>query len=243
MLACMMSPSEVVEAVKDEFGITLKRQQVWGYDPKNEQPLSEPLKDLFAKTRKAWEEQTIAVRVANQAHRLNRLDRLAIKAERSRNLPLAAQLLEQIAKECGGLYTNRQKIEAKVTGEMVTMSVEDWKRRAEERRKQAAETMAEFEDDTGEDPDTNAPESAAPVIPTFAVESSNINEIGYHESSKTVAVLFKSGGLYHVSPVERETFLAFQGAESKGKFYHRHFKDAEGLSVTKVEPQAGDAGE
>jgi hypothetical protein len=240
-LACMMSPTEVVEAVKDEFGITVTRQQVWNYDPKNGQSIAADLVDIFNKTREAWEKESISVRIANRAHRLNRLDRLAVKAERARNLPLAAQLLEQAAKECGGAYTNKQHIEGKVTAEVTTttMTVEQWKQRREERVNQAKASMALFEEPV----EAEAPpdDSSRPRFHMLPVVSSNVALIGYHESTNTAAVRFKNGKLYHVSPVEQETFTQFYNAPSKGRFYNEHFKDVEGVTVTPV-PE-GDAGE
>jgi hypothetical protein len=47
---------------------------------------------------------------ANKAVRLRRLERMSMIAEQRGNMPLAAQLLKQIAEECRNVYTNRREL-------------------------------------------------------------------------------------------------------------------------------------
>jgi len=61
-----------------------------------------------------------------------------------------------------------------------------------------------------------------PKIPTTTIESSQIAEIG-HDGS-TLAIKFKSGGVYHYPEVTVEQFEAFQKAESAGKHFGQHFR-------------------
>lgn len=112
-LACFDTPSQVVDAVKEEFGIVVSRPQVQAYDPTKRIgiSLSKKWRTLFEEARKSFIEQTNAIPVANQAYRLRVLDRLLQKVEKQGNTALAAQLLEQAAKESGGAFTNKQRLE------------------------------------------------------------------------------------------------------------------------------------
>jgi hypothetical protein len=110
-LACFDTPSQVVESVKNEFGVVLTRQQVESHDPTKASSKGLALKwqTLFYDTRKRFREETADIPIANRAYRLRALGRIVEKAENMRNLPLALQVLEQAAKEAGDMYVNRQK--------------------------------------------------------------------------------------------------------------------------------------
>ena len=112
-LATYMTPSEVAEAVNQEFGITITRQQVAKYDPYKAAGinLAKKWKDLFKQFRDDFNNDIQAIPIANKAYRLNMLDRMARDAEKSKNRPLAASLLEQAAKDVGEVYTNKQKVD------------------------------------------------------------------------------------------------------------------------------------
>lgn len=109
-LACFDTPSQVATAVKEEFGIEVSRQQCESHDPTKYagRDLAKRWRVLFEDTRKRFREETADIPIANRAHRLRTLGRLAEKAEGMRNLALTAQLLEQAAKEVGDVYVNRQ---------------------------------------------------------------------------------------------------------------------------------------
>ncbi|WP_409264712.1 DUF2280 domain-containing protein [Pseudomonas sp. KCJK9000] len=109
-LACFDTPSQVAEAVKNEFGIEVSRQSVESHDPTKRaaQRLAKRWVVLFEDTRKRFREETAEIPIANRAYRLRTLGRMAEKAENMRNLALTAQLLEQAAKEVGDVYVNRQ---------------------------------------------------------------------------------------------------------------------------------------
>ena len=112
-LACFDTPSVVALAVKREFDVDVSKQNVEGYDPTKRagRNLSEKWSTLFEVARKSFLEDTAKIGIAHRAVRLRALQRLAEKAEEMRNLSLAAQLLEQAAKEVGEAYTNRQRHE------------------------------------------------------------------------------------------------------------------------------------
>ncbi|AZF63773.1 DUF2280 domain-containing protein [Pseudomonas sp. LBUM920] len=109
-LACFDTPSQVVEAVKNEYGVVVSRQQVETHDPTKSAGKGLAVKwvTLFHDTRKRFREETAEIPIANRAYRLRGLGRLAEKAENMRNLALTAQLYEQAAKEVGDVYVSRR---------------------------------------------------------------------------------------------------------------------------------------
>ncbi|MEL7553125.1 DUF2280 domain-containing protein [Pseudomonas protegens] len=110
-LACFDTPSQVVESVQKEFGLSITRQQIESHDPTkvSGKGLAAKWKQLFEETRKRFREDTADIPIANRAFRLRGLARMAEKAENMRNLALTAQLYEQAAKECGDMYVNRTR--------------------------------------------------------------------------------------------------------------------------------------
>ncbi|HGG1662148.1 TPA: DUF2280 domain-containing protein [Escherichia coli] len=112
-LACFDTPSQVVESVKKEFGLSITRQQVESHDPTkaNGRGLAQKWVELFHETRKRFQTELSDIPIANKAYRLRALDRMMTKAEGMRNMALAASLMEQAAKEVGDAYSNKQKVE------------------------------------------------------------------------------------------------------------------------------------
>lgn len=112
-LACYDTPSQVAEAVKQEYGLTLPRQQIAIYDPTkpgHTKKTSRKLQVIFAETRKTFEEKVGELPIAKQSFRLRILERCVRKAEGQGNMALVASLLEQAAKEVGGVLTNRREV-------------------------------------------------------------------------------------------------------------------------------------
>ena len=109
-LACFDTPTLVSQNVKQEFDIDVTRQQVEQHDPTKRAGanLAAKWRTLFEDTRKRFREETAEIPIANRAHRLRTLGRMAEKAESSKNMALTAQLLEQAAKETGDVYVNRR---------------------------------------------------------------------------------------------------------------------------------------
>ena len=109
-LACFDTPSQVVEAVKQEFGVEISRQLCESHDPTKRSGvnLAKKWATLFQDTRKRFREETAEIPIANRAYRLRALGRMAEKAENMKNMALTAQLLEQAAKEVGDVYVNRR---------------------------------------------------------------------------------------------------------------------------------------
>ncbi|EML5582157.1 DUF2280 domain-containing protein [Klebsiella oxytoca] len=138
MLACYDTPSQVVEAVQKDFGITITRQQVETHDPTkvSGKTLAKKWVDLFNRTRDRFLNEISDIPIANKAYRLRVLQRMSTTAEGMKNLGMTAQLLEQAAKEVGEAYTNRQKVEH--TGanggpiESTTLTKEEYKKARQE---------------------------------------------------------------------------------------------------------------
>ena len=108
-LACYDTPSDVVKAIGDGFGLVVSRQAVERYDPTKRAgaTLSAELRAIFETTRAAFLKETATVGIAHRVVRLRRLDRMLDRAESMGNLALAAKLLEQAAREMGGTFTNK----------------------------------------------------------------------------------------------------------------------------------------
>lgn len=115
-LAVFDSPSEVAQAFKEEYGITIARQQVNNYDASktgSRNRMARALVELFDKTREAFLSSTEGIAIANKSYRLLRLDRIARKAAKMKNYRLERETLEQAAREMGGAYTNRRELTGK----------------------------------------------------------------------------------------------------------------------------------
>src|SRR5689334_12474815 len=112
-LARFETPGQVVKAINVDRGVNLTPQRVQFYDPtsKNGAALSEELKALFHETREKAKQDLDGVGSYHKAIRLRRLDEMIGKAIDIGNMALAAQLLEQAAKESGGAYTNKHQHE------------------------------------------------------------------------------------------------------------------------------------
>lgn len=112
-LACYDTPTQVVEAVKEEFGTVIERSHVAQYDPTKAsgKSVAKKWRDLFDETRKRFKQEIAEIPIADQAYRLRQLQRMAQEAMRRKNIVLAASLLEQAAKEAGGMFTNRRSLD------------------------------------------------------------------------------------------------------------------------------------
>jgi hypothetical protein len=112
-LACFDSPAQVIKDLKQEFGLEVTPQQLQAYNPatKAGARMSVKLKLIFAGTREAFLKDVSGIPIAQQAYRLRVLNRMLARVESQGNVVVAAQLMEQAAKETGGAFTNRQKLE------------------------------------------------------------------------------------------------------------------------------------
>lgn len=103
----------VANLVNEFFGITVSRQLVYKYDPianPSESKKGVARRALYDETRTKFLESIDEIPTSNRAVRIRRLERMAGAAEAARNFALAGQLLEQIAKEQGDVYTNTRNL-------------------------------------------------------------------------------------------------------------------------------------
>lgn len=103
-LACYDTPSAVMQSVKEEFNVVVSKQQMNNYDPttvNGRKALSQKYKDLFFETRERFKEDLAAIPIANKAYRLRALQGFMEKAADKKNYVLAAQFIDQAAREVG----------------------------------------------------------------------------------------------------------------------------------------------
>lgn len=114
-LASFDGPSQVVEAVKQEYGVQMTPQAVQCYDPTKYagRNLKPKWRAIFEKARKAFVEDSSDIPIAHRSTRLRALQRMAQAAEKAKNYPLAASLHKQAAEEMGNAYTNRRELTGK----------------------------------------------------------------------------------------------------------------------------------
>lgn len=112
-LACFDTPTEVQKAVKQAFGVEVSLPQLAIYNPKSASGarLSQTLRDVFEETRKRFLADTGDIAISHKSYRLRVLDQQLAFAVKQGNMAMVTQLLEQAAKEEGGAFTNRQKLE------------------------------------------------------------------------------------------------------------------------------------
>ena len=117
-LACFDTPTQVSEAVRNEFGVEIDRRRVHEYDPTKiaGRNMAAKLKAIFEETRAAFLKDVSTIPIASQAYRLRSLNRLLQKVENQGNTALAAQIIEQAAKEAGGAFSNRRELTGKGGG-------------------------------------------------------------------------------------------------------------------------------
>lgn len=111
MLACFRAPTDIVKHFGEIHGLEISHQQVGSYDPtRSYYEAGDRWRELFEAKRKWYLEDAASVPTANQGYRLNTLQEGIDAAKKAKNWPLVAQLLEQAAKETGGLLTNERNL-------------------------------------------------------------------------------------------------------------------------------------
>lgn len=113
-LAQFMEPSQVVEAVKENFKIDVSRQQVECYDPTKVAgaDLSQEFVDMFHEARKKYIEQPIYnIEGANDIVQLQILSDLLVN--KKGNVVMAIKLIDQMQKIVKGHYEKKIEITGK----------------------------------------------------------------------------------------------------------------------------------
>ena len=114
LLACYLTPTDVVKYVSEEWGTTITRQGVQRYDPmkaNGQRSLAKKWVDLFVATRKAFLTKKAEHAVSHLPYRLGIIQRVVDKALKMGNYDLVLRALEQAAKDDGGSFTNRQRVD------------------------------------------------------------------------------------------------------------------------------------
>ncbi len=114
-LACFRTPTEVSNAVKEEFSIEVDRRQVQFYDPTKlpeNKKLPEKWKVMFHATREQYIEHTARVPIAHQTFRLEMMQEVLDRQRKAtnKNEVLILSTIEQAAKEVGGSFTNKHEL-------------------------------------------------------------------------------------------------------------------------------------
>lgn len=112
-LAQFKKPQAVADLFHEYFDEEIDRSHVAKYDPTRkfkQSPLGEELTAFFHTKRKKFLEEMEGIPYANPAVRVQKLSDMVDQAEKKKNNKAAAALLEQIAKETGGIYTNKIKV-------------------------------------------------------------------------------------------------------------------------------------
>lgn len=112
-LAVGCGPRQVIKDVKEEFGFDVPRSTVKYYNPKlNKHKMAAYWVEVFEATRSAFLKQIADLPLAHQAFRLqtlqDSLDRVLGAAKI--NEAMVHDIVEQAAKEVGGIYTNRREL-------------------------------------------------------------------------------------------------------------------------------------
>ena len=149
-LAYFRTPSEVADIVKEQFGVVIDRRQVELYNPlRGGRKPAKKWCALFEELRKDFLEKRSAIAITHRSWRQRELLDMVRLAKKQKNYKLAAELLEQAAKEEGDIYMNRHG------GAAPTVSDED----------RAAAIRAHLD---AMDGTTVAPLPPSPVTPTAA---------------------------------------------------------------------------
>jgi hypothetical protein len=151
-LACFKRPAEVAVMMKEHHDLDLEIKQIVKYDPSRATwEGADDLRTIFDVARKAYLEDVNSIPIASQSFRLNELMGNYETAKKKGNLVLANQILEQAAKEIGGVLTNERNLKVEKTGSLAELT-------PEERRNMAAEMLRDV---LSKAPEQTAPSSEA----------------------------------------------------------------------------------
>lgn len=110
-LACFADPGAIIKHFRSEHEIELTHKQVGRYDPTRPYyEAGDKWREIFDARRKKYLEDVASHPNANQGYRLGLLNEGIEAARKAKNWPLVASLLEQSAKEVGGVLTNQRDV-------------------------------------------------------------------------------------------------------------------------------------
>ncbi|MFI5229941.1 MAG: DUF2280 domain-containing protein [Gemmatimonadales bacterium] len=112
-LAWFESPTAITGMVKEAFGLELNRSTVAYYHPESSgtgERLGAEWIELFTAARAAFVKKMGKEPISRREYRLMKLQRMLDTEEDAGNIAGARAILEQAAKEVGGLFTNRREL-------------------------------------------------------------------------------------------------------------------------------------
>lgn len=115
--ARMRHAAQIRKEFAEVFGVEIDRKQVHTYNPKASSNFGRgqvKWNQLFDEEREKFLAEVNAIPIANAAVRLDRLETMCVAAMEKGNTPLAASIIEQAAKEVGGLFTNKRELEGNI---------------------------------------------------------------------------------------------------------------------------------
>lgn len=127
-LACFMGPSETAEAVNERFGLNVTRQAMERYDPHKHagRRMAQKWRDLFEVTHAAFIEHVESqVPEVHKSVRIQELARASRTFKKRGNFIAMAAMLERIAKEVGGAFTNRTELTGRDRGPIKFAAIDD----------------------------------------------------------------------------------------------------------------------
>ena len=117
-LAVFDSPKQAAEALKAEYRVEISPQGAEAYDPGKRagRRLSKLWRELFETIRERFLDRIDEIPESHKAVRVKMLARAANNFESRGNYLAMANLLEKIAREMGGAFTNRRELTGKGAG-------------------------------------------------------------------------------------------------------------------------------
>ena len=111
LLACFHEVATIRDYFREQHDLDLDHKQIGSYDPTRSYfEASQRWKDLFEQQRAAYIAEIGSIPIANQAYRLNVLQRELNKAVKRNDPTDTLAILEQAAKEVGGILTNQREL-------------------------------------------------------------------------------------------------------------------------------------
>jgi hypothetical protein len=117
---------EITAGLKEKFGVEVSTHQLYGYHPDSVNfRVSKQWLELFNREREAFLRNVDSIGIANKTVRLQRLEQACVVALARKNIKLAAELMEQAAKEMGEVFTNKREIKSDVRSVTATMTTDE----------------------------------------------------------------------------------------------------------------------
>jgi hypothetical protein len=118
--------AEVCRLFKEQYGAEITKSHALSYNPGRAHYRSSPKwHDLFDRERKSFLNNVSSIGIANKAFRIQQLHKLCAIAMKRNNIKLAAEILEQAAKEMGEVFTNRREVKSENKSITATMTTEE----------------------------------------------------------------------------------------------------------------------